>query len=171
MSSIEPDHSSSEGGWQPGNCSSFVVTGSNDFELFELTEEILDEMPRFMGFSVKLEERLGRFDLGDYGRFARGEQRLTDPRLSGRPCRRSVHQRLFCAAWSSLWRDGCSTPAACARTGPGSRTESVDLVVISCDKELAVNNRRCREDGFADDRPAAPKNLPRGRIHSKDLRP
>jgi len=47
--------------------------------------------------------------------------------------------------------------------------ESVEIIVISCDKELAVDNRRCRVDGLANEGPTAPKNLSRGRIHSKDL--
>jgi hypothetical protein len=60
---------------------SFVVTRSDGSELFEFTEEILDEVSRFIEFSVKIGRRQAIRPGRDHRRFAGGGQRFADPRV------------------------------------------------------------------------------------------
>jgi hypothetical protein len=54
VSSIEPDESGCEVDGSQEISGGFVVAGGDSSELFELTEEILDEVSRFIEFSVKV---------------------------------------------------------------------------------------------------------------------
>ena len=60
---------------------SFVVTGGDGSKLFELTEEIVDEVSRFIEFSVKIGRGQAMGPRRDYGRFAGSCQRLADRRV------------------------------------------------------------------------------------------
>ena len=60
----------------------FVVSGGNGSELFEFTEEIFNEVSRFVEISIKIGGRQTILPRWDYGRFAGRCQRLADPRVS-----------------------------------------------------------------------------------------
>lgn len=81
MSSIEPDDSGGEVDSGEEISGGFVVAGGDSSELFELTEEILDEVSRFIEVSIKLGRRPTIWQGWDYGRFSGGCQWLADPRV------------------------------------------------------------------------------------------
>lgn len=82
MSSIEPDDSGGEVDGSEEISGSFIITGSDGSELFELAEEILDEVSCFIEFSVKIGRRQAIRSGRDHRRFAGGCQRFADPRVS-----------------------------------------------------------------------------------------
>ena len=82
MSSIEPDDSGCEVDSSEEISGSFVVTRSDGSELFEFTEEILDEVARFIEVWIKVGRCPAIWSGRDYRRFAGRCQRLADPRVS-----------------------------------------------------------------------------------------
>ena len=82
MSSIEPNDSGREVDGREEISGGFVVAGGDGSELFEFTEEIFDEVSRFIEISVKIGGRQTIWPRWDYGRFAGGCEGLADPRVS-----------------------------------------------------------------------------------------
>jgi len=82
VSSIEPNDSGGEVDGRQEISGGFVVAGGDGSELLEFTEEIFDQVSRFIEISVKIGRRQTILPGWDYGRFASGCQRLADPRVS-----------------------------------------------------------------------------------------
>ena len=82
MSSIEPSYSGCEVDGRQEISGGFVVARGDGSELFEFTEEIFDEVSRFIEISVKIGGRQTIWPRWDYGRFAGGCEGLADPRVS-----------------------------------------------------------------------------------------
>jgi hypothetical protein len=121
VSSIEPDDSGCEVDGSEEISGGFVVAGGDSSELFEFTEEILDQVARLVEFRVEI-ARLPTVVSGrDNGRFAGGCQGFADPCISIEgPYRRSAHQRPSEAAMHRLRPDRASAPAS-AGTPTGCR--------------------------------------------------